>query len=306
LEVAPVEGDLDRIVLWTQVLTRMELDNNDQVRKLDEAAWQDRRQRLEELTKSSPVSNCIVSAAKDHLYWLREEAKECESAEQWQAAIGHLDRVIAAEPRWQDYDRRGRAYARLGQYEKAAQNHLEARKRGGVDRGDDLSHWVNRSQQLLAAGDIKEFRRLSAYLIGRFGKTADSTIARVVVNTCILVPDAVPDWQHVVRLAEQAYAETKDDSCLQLVVGSLYRAGQFEQALERLKSAKSENYRTLDYRDLFRAMAHARLGHAEEARKWLDKSKPFIDYMENVTPIQHRWALPLVREAEALIKGGAK
>jgi hypothetical protein len=45
----PVQGDVDRIVLWVQVLTGMELDENDVFHVLDAADWQQRRQRLDEL-----------------------------------------------------------------------------------------------------------------------------------------------------------------------------------------------------------------------------------------------------------------
>jgi WD40 repeat protein len=46
---APVEGDVERVVLWTQVLTGLELDADGVARVLDGATWQQRRQRLEEL-----------------------------------------------------------------------------------------------------------------------------------------------------------------------------------------------------------------------------------------------------------------
>lgn len=41
-----VEGDVERIVLWIQVITGAELDDSDVVRVLDAADWQDRRRRL--------------------------------------------------------------------------------------------------------------------------------------------------------------------------------------------------------------------------------------------------------------------
>jgi WD40 repeat protein len=45
----PVHGDVDLITLWVQVLTGMELDENDVFHVLDAAEWQERRQHLEEL-----------------------------------------------------------------------------------------------------------------------------------------------------------------------------------------------------------------------------------------------------------------
>jgi WD40 repeat protein len=46
---APAAGDAERITLWTQVLTGMELDADGSIRELDAATWQQRRQRLHEL-----------------------------------------------------------------------------------------------------------------------------------------------------------------------------------------------------------------------------------------------------------------
>jgi WD40 repeat protein/serine/threonine protein kinase len=46
---APVEGKAERIVLWIQAITGMELDTSGVTRLLDAPDWQQRRQRLEEL-----------------------------------------------------------------------------------------------------------------------------------------------------------------------------------------------------------------------------------------------------------------
>ena len=46
---ASVEGEIERIVLWTQVVTGAELDESDVVRVLSAPAWHERRRRLDEL-----------------------------------------------------------------------------------------------------------------------------------------------------------------------------------------------------------------------------------------------------------------
>ncbi|HEV3262863.1 MAG TPA: protein kinase [Gemmataceae bacterium] len=46
---APVEGASERLILWVQVVTAMELDDTGAVRWLDAPTWAQRRQRLEEL-----------------------------------------------------------------------------------------------------------------------------------------------------------------------------------------------------------------------------------------------------------------
>jgi WD40 repeat protein len=45
----PVEGDAERIRLWVQSITGMELDSNDAARTLDASAWQARLRDLDQL-----------------------------------------------------------------------------------------------------------------------------------------------------------------------------------------------------------------------------------------------------------------
>ena len=56
-----------------------------------------------------------------------------------------------------------------------------------------------------------------------------------------------------------------------IAAAALYRAGRFEEALARFdESRKAIIPRAWDR--LFQAMAHARLGHADEARRLLDRA----------------------------------
>ncbi|MFQ5735200.1 MAG: hypothetical protein ACE5KM_24980, partial [Planctomycetaceae bacterium] len=46
---APVQAEPERLILWVQVITGMELDESGVVRLLDAKQWHDRQQRLEQL-----------------------------------------------------------------------------------------------------------------------------------------------------------------------------------------------------------------------------------------------------------------
>jgi WD40 repeat protein len=46
---SPVAGEVERIVLWVQVITGMELDDADVVTPLNVPTWEERRRRLENL-----------------------------------------------------------------------------------------------------------------------------------------------------------------------------------------------------------------------------------------------------------------
>jgi WD40 repeat protein len=46
---AVLEGEVDRLRMWSEVVTGTELDRVDGLRVLDEPAWQSRRQKLQEM-----------------------------------------------------------------------------------------------------------------------------------------------------------------------------------------------------------------------------------------------------------------
>jgi tetratricopeptide (TPR) repeat protein len=100
---------------------------------------------------------------------------------------------------------------------------------------------------------------------------------------CSLAPDAVDDFVKAVGLAERVVKradKTEQDS---LDLGAvLYRAGRFEEAIERLyelvstweKEGRWLNPKEMSpsYACFFLAMAHHQLGRHEQAMKWLDKA----------------------------------
>jgi len=47
--LVPIDGEVNRIVLWTQVISGLELDDKGVIRGLDVEAWRERRRKLDEL-----------------------------------------------------------------------------------------------------------------------------------------------------------------------------------------------------------------------------------------------------------------
>jgi hypothetical protein len=131
----------------------------------------------------------------------------------------------------------------------------------------------------LKTGDREQYRRLCAGLIRAAGKEIDPHAANNIAMACALGPDAVPDWRPVVALMEHPVERialtTRDGSAsgaelrhvfLNTLGAVLYRVGRFREAAGRLTettaTAKAEFHDCV-----FLAMAHERLGQAEEA--WL-------------------------------------
>ena len=307
---APVAGDVERIVLWTQVLSTMELDAGDVTHALGGRDWESRRQDLEK--RGGPPSQ-IPHSPEPPMAWHLREAASSEQAGQWFAARWHLDRLIAARPEDGSlYTRRGVARARLGQWAEADADFAKATKRGA-----DAFPWYAHAVLRLHLGDREGYRNTCEQMLERFDKTEDRSTSTIVLNACTLAPGAVADLARAVRLAEKAVALDPKDSGSHEVLGrTLYRAGRTEEAVKRLGEAVAIGDKTGNvWHWLFLAMAHHDLGHADEARAWLGKAAGWID-RELAKPSSEspggsglswdqRLGLPLLRqEAEALIRGG--
>jgi tetratricopeptide (TPR) repeat protein len=155
---------------------------------------------------------------------------------------------------------------------------------------------------LLAAGDRPGYRRACGDLVARGRPSTVPGIANEVAWCCALAPDAVADPDTPVRLAEVALAGIKEEEkhlVLNTLGAALYRAGRFEEAIRRLDESVARRGVPEDW--AFLAMAHQRLGHHEEALRWLARlrDRPFSGSPEQFwEEFQVRL---LRREAEAVV-----
>jgi uncharacterized protein HemY len=127
----------------------------------------------------------------------------------------------------------------------------------------------------------------------------------------------------VLQLAQRSVAGAPRDTwCLITLGAALSRAGQFEAAARHLEltlkkwpedpyaDARRDCGPLLNW--LVLAMAHHRLGHADAARRWLDRAAQTMDKESTAQVIgplrqqSHVWAMCLVlrREACELLKEG--
>jgi tetratricopeptide (TPR) repeat protein len=238
-----------------------------------------------------------------------------------------LDRDLS-EPHY----RRGRVYAELGQWEMAAADY----QRAAELYPPEPERWCEHAGVLLLAGKHKPYRELCDRVLEMVRKGNTLGGIRIVVTfqsvgartaylaarTCVLAPDAIEDPARAVRLAEQAVAA--DPPCawyLHTLGMAHYRAGDFDQAIQRLREsidakpawpANVTNWLGL-------AMAYHRLGQTEEARQWLDKALQWIDKATPKSPQEALGSIPgldsshdwlachvLRREAEALVDAKAR
>ena len=134
-------------------------------------------------------------------------------------------------------------------------------------------------------------------------QTTNPRLAKAVAWACVLAPSAVADRELPVRLAEVAlkgYDVDQNHSILNTLGAALYRAGRFEDAIHRLEDGIRLRIGASVPQDwAFLAMAHHRLGHRDEARRWLDR---FRDRQPEPDAIWDELEIRLLRsEAEAVI-----
>jgi serine/threonine protein kinase len=180
-------------------------------------------------------------------------------------------------------------------------------------------NWYEATGLYLYVGDVERYRGACRDMLDRFEKDAtdDPRIASMVAKVCALAPDSVPDFSRVERLAESCMTGTenyKDRRWFILAKGLTdYRAGHHEQAVVWLKHFGPKPDTTHWEASAFAilAMAHHRLGHADEARVSLDAARGILakkpqDAMRDWSWRDWLHSEILCREAEALLKPDQK
>jgi serine/threonine protein kinase/WD40 repeat protein len=126
----PESIETDQVLTWLELLTRAELTEEDEVRYLDERAWELRRRKLAE-KRSRPGKYQLAGVdPDDRLFWLRNQMYETRQL--GPETMSQLDRLVHAEPIWSHYLLRARWRSSDGQFGRALEDELEACRIGGT------------------------------------------------------------------------------------------------------------------------------------------------------------------------------
>jgi WD40 repeat protein/tetratricopeptide (TPR) repeat protein/tRNA A-37 threonylcarbamoyl transferase component Bud32 len=308
---APLEGDAEQIVRWTEVLSAMELDASDVVGVLSSQEWERRRAALGRFDVPSSGSARLPEYGDN-----RDEraAARAEAAGQWLVALGYLDRLVLARPGDGSlHARRGHAFFKLRRWPEAAESEGRAIALGAARLGYPwLFHecgvacaWLGRWEEAdvsfaadvassgetnswfydallrIHLGDIVGYRDTCQRMFARWGADSEFRSAHRLARACILGPDAVSDLEQLVGLADGVV--TRDPGNLQWHVlrgAACYRAGRYYQArgyLEEAIKRMPDSLSTRAWGTLYLAMTLACLGHRDDARKCLDQAARWID-----------------------------
>ncbi len=231
------------------------------------------------------------------------------------AAIAEIREALRLDPKKAIYHTNlGNAHAAMGRWDEATAEYAKAIALQPADYRPRYNYTLVR----LAVGDFEGYRKACEDLLERFGQTDDPKTANTVAWILTVIPNATTEFDRPLRLAEKAVAgDPKDFNYLGTLGAALYRAGRFVVAVERLNEATEDQSQlgTINnaYNWLFLALAHHRLGHADDAREWLDKAVGRIDQLTREDLGTADVGIPLTwvnrlelrllrREAEVLVK----
>jgi hypothetical protein len=156
-----------------------------------------------------------------------------------------------------------------------------------------LSLWAPRP------ADTSAFHRVCAAMAERFADPKDATTADHLARTRLLIADGLTeaDTARLEKLGKRGRDSKPDNAArLETYGAALYRSGQvlheagqapaaaakYREALKQLEAAVKNNGKEGSvWQQCFLAMTHQRLGHASEARVWLDKAVGQIKHAKN-------------------------
>jgi tetratricopeptide (TPR) repeat protein len=129
-------------------------------------------------------------------------------------------------------------------------------------------------------GDPEGYHQACRRMRERFRGTTNAGFDLDAVRACLLAPDANADLDPLVELAQNIVASDPVHAWHLYVLGiAHYRAGQYEEAVRRLREslARDPGWGARGINHPVLAMAHHRLGEAAEARQALNKAAGSID-----------------------------
>jgi WD40 repeat protein/tRNA A-37 threonylcarbamoyl transferase component Bud32/tetratricopeptide (TPR) repeat protein len=291
------ERPTDDLVRLAEMLAGYRLDEQGGIVPLNWDSWNEGWDTLH-----ARYASHFTSTLEEVRAWHREEAITCAAAGLWLGVIQHLDALLANGPANPEFGlRRGHALAVLAHWAEAAADFEQAMK-GEVNL--QLAGW--HAACLAAAGNWEAHRKACTELLEHFGKNPDQ--ANEIAWCCARFREGPSDLAQPLKLAEQAAAlQPKSHPVLNTLGAVLVRTGHYADAIGKFQEGiKIEKHEGTAWDWLFLALANHKLGHADEARKWLTRAQQWIDQAPkegaNALPWDQRLELRLLRaEAEEAI-----
>jgi WD40 repeat protein/serine/threonine protein kinase/Flp pilus assembly protein TadD len=133
-------GDVEPIKAWAEWTSGMALTPEGAPSELEASAWDVLREKLADAGRQpSTLANPFALQADPGFTYHLRQAVDCLEAEDWRAALWHLDREVQARPSaWLAYVWRTRAHTQLAQFEQAAADFDKVMQ---LDAREQALHW---------------------------------------------------------------------------------------------------------------------------------------------------------------------
>jgi serine/threonine protein kinase/tetratricopeptide (TPR) repeat protein len=192
---------------------------------------------------------------------------------EWAKAEADLNRALALRPDHSSaWLARGEVYARARLWGLAAADLQRAHNLQGPGSARSLYLYA---LLRLRVRDHAGYRRACELMVENFDNPHDPRAweKEEVARACLLVPDAALAPDRLVLLTQQAVDSGKSVPRLASLATALYRAGEYDLALELLKETKAANSPAeLIWADSIEAMSHHRRGEPGLARAALQSA----------------------------------
>jgi WD40 repeat protein/serine/threonine protein kinase/tetratricopeptide (TPR) repeat protein len=283
---APAGLDPAALVTWGELLAGARLGDGD-VAGLSSAEWLERWRGLGEQRPRDGL--------EDVLAWHRQGTDRDEAAGAWSAALWHLDRLLAATPKdGQLLGRRARAHQELRQYDEAGADYVRLLE---VQPGDrDARYQLARCH---TAAGFQRFRRGDLTAAEERYRTALDLLAPLTADEpCRAEYRVVLAYTHNVLawLLASRPEQRPDDPARALASArqavelepqvpgywntlgmARYRTGDAKGAVAALQKTVDMDRGGYASTWFLLALAHARLGEREEARRWYDRAARWLE-----------------------------
>jgi tetratricopeptide (TPR) repeat protein len=188
---------------------------------------------------------------------------------QWDKALADFDLVIARNPQyWPVWQVKGDVYAETGQWDNA----IAAYSRVVIADPGWPGNWYQRGRVCTKAGkwDLAAADYAEAIRLAPNNLHWHSELAWLLANC----PDPlIRNPGRAVELARKGVAgEHRLEWAWNVLGAALYRAGEWKPAIEALEKSIDQRQGGQAFDWYFMAMAHQRLGNTDEARRWYDKA----------------------------------
>ncbi len=261
-------------------LIQLDLGKTDEAQKQLQQAIALREALVQDEPKNAQYqADLAVSRfALGEFHW--QSGRLAEAARTWQRQLDALEAATRQAPDHSSFTSQlvamrrtvGEHYARAGLFPDAAAQFDRLIQWEGASEED----YYNAACLALRAGDAAAYRRNCEAMAKRFADATEGSHGRMLVWAGGLADNSgVDSSQLLKRVSVTTETNTARERWWHLVLAlTHYRAGRFAEAIAHANQSTAPNPSWMSKLQSWPvlAMAHHRLGHAAESRKWLDQS----------------------------------